>query len=1600
MTTSKPPIVQPTRALPFDQLPWDDFERLCLRLLPREGFDNPQHYGAGGGEQGRDIVALRNGQLWYVQCKQVRRCGPKVLLNEIEKIQKLMENNPDLHPAGWLFIASCDVHATARDRASKRCTELGLECEVWGRTDLDARVQSHPGIVGTFFGWYARPIGIPFQAGLLPPHFVPRPEVSINLKVQLVADETTASGTLVISAIHGMGGIGKTTLVDYLTRDPEVQARFPDGILRVTLTQQPDVLLLLADWIQALGDYSFHPMVVESASAHLRTLLHDKACLLVVDDAWQADTVRPFMVGGEHCRVLVTTRDATLAPKVGARPYELDVMTEAQALALFEARLRKPLGGDRTQAAALARELGYLPLALELAAAQVEGGATWAELLAAFRKGLADLAVLDLDEATYRNESLRLSFRLSLEQLSAEDQGAFAWVGVLPEDARLNPAMAATLWEQPEADASKRLCRLRNKSLLKSESEDCYTVHDLLHDEAKLRLVERMPLLEAHAALLARYRQKAPDERWDRLSDDGYIHEHLTWHMEQAGQAEVIHTLLRLETQEGRNAWHEAREALRQTTGYIADIKRAWRLASQDAGNQALALQCRYALIQASLKSLAMNIRELLLLALIEAGLLTPLQGLAYARQTSHPEQRAEALQELAQLPALGNARGEILVEALTAAREIPNGEIRGRELFFLAFLLPTDLQRQVWAEALAVVRAIEWVQGRAQALARLASFLPFLPTDLIAEALTIAQEISASECRSLALTALIPHIPAELRPQALFAAWQIQDYKVRGRTLAELVLYVDPPADLLTKTVADLQGVESEEELSWMLVGLAGSLPPELLIKALAAARGFTDAGARARALMALCPHLPVEQQTEIWTEALNATRMIAYEHQRSYMLAELAPHLPSELLSQALVVAQEIQDPSDRSRALTDLVAYLPADQRPRVWTEALAAAREVELTESRARAIAMLASHLPAEQQSQVWTEMLAIVRKIDDEGARLRALLEWTPNMPAGVMPEALGVALEIRDDHARSITLAELVPELADVGCYDEALDAAYEVGWVADYRSRALATIVPKLAKAGRYQDALAAAREAEDASCRSQALAWLVPQLPTAMLNEVWEVAREIRDEDARSEAVMALAPKLAKVNRCYEALAVTQTIESQRERSKALMEMAPYLTDDPLTEAVKVARRIDWDWCRSRALAVLAFHLPSNQRCQAWDEALAAAQNVYPGSRDWILAELVSRAPVPSRYSQALGIAQDLDRDHRDEALTELALRMAEAGCFDEALAVVRDIEDSRDRDNALTNLALRMVDVGCFDEAFAIIQGVENGAHRIDALPRLASHLPTDVQDQVWDEILVITSRIEDESSRSRVLVKLATHWPPRLLSEVLATAWTIENSCTRCKTLIGLAPHLPSDQQPQVWAEALAIAGESGEQEQLCQALAGIAPHLSVDQQTQVRAEALAVAQGIKEPDKRAFTLISLAPHLPADQRTQVCAEALNIATTIDEQFRRNETLEELVSRLGQIGCYYEALVGASRFDVDEYRHKALADMASHWATRIEQDCTAGHKIWQEAFPLLADCSRPTLLRSLAALASVILALGGEEAVSEIIQAIQDVSRWWP
>ncbi|MGF2037328.1 MAG: NB-ARC domain-containing protein [Nostoc sp. CmiVER01] len=338
----------------------------------------------------------------------------------------------------------------------------------------------------------------PQQAPPLPTYYVDRPEYRQDLKTRLLT-ESSNTKTLVITAIHGLGSVGKSTLATALAHDKDVQTHFCDGILWATLGQQPNLLSLLSGWVQALEDYNFKAASVEAASNHLRTLLYDKAVLLVVDDAWNLEDAQAFNVGGARCQVLVTTREAGIATFLGASTYSLDVMKSSQAMELLTKKLGRNLTDTETQlAGVLAKELGYLPLALELAAAQVAGGISWTVLVQNMQQEAARLKTLDSqlardvnDEASLKRLSLTASLNLSIQRLSKETRENFIWLGVLPKGTTITRQITAKLWDMDdERDAADELNYFYSKALLLSgdplvDGTPTYRLHNLFHDLAR-----------------------------------------------------------------------------------------------------------------------------------------------------------------------------------------------------------------------------------------------------------------------------------------------------------------------------------------------------------------------------------------------------------------------------------------------------------------------------------------------------------------------------------------------------------------------------------------------------------------------------------------------------------------------------------------------------------------------------------------------------------------------------------------------------------------------------------------------------------------------------------------------------------------------------------------------------------------------------------------------------------------------------------------------------------------------------------------------------------------------------------------------------------
>ena len=804
---------------------------------------------------------------------------------------------------------------------------------------------------------------IPFQAKALPNPYVERPLECQVVKDKLIRD-APATGTLVVSAIYGLGGIGKSVIASALAHDPDVQQFLPDGVLWATLGQNPDLLPFLFNWIYALGDKNYKSTSTDAASAHLRTLLYDKKMLLVVDDAWSPEHIEPFRVGGMGCRVLVTTREAYVR---GAQRHDMDVMPSGQALDLLlkKAQDENPTPKNKEYAQSLVKEMGCLPLALELAGAQIFDGMTWEELLSDFRKEIARLEALDLtssgkveDEKTRKQMSLKASFNLSLKLLTSDQLQQFAWLGILPEDVSIQVEMAATLWQVKKRQAGEILRTFRSKALLLSginrqDQQPKFRVHDLMHDLARNLLVGKgddlikglnLPFAEAHQIFLGYYRTKTQKGRWHTLPNDEYIHAHLAWHMQQARKPDLIHYLLEETTPEGKNGWYEVCDLLGQPAIFVTDLSRAWDLAKKlylDDALKSVDLQVRYALIFASLNSLIGNIPAELMAVLVAKGQWSPAQALAYAQQANNLMHRSRIIQELAiHLPS------QLLPTALDLAREIQNESERAKILRALA----PHLREELWSDVLELARGIWSESERANILVVLAS-----------------------------------HLPEELRSEALRVVRGIQDKSERTKVLSALAPY--PSEGLWSEVLGLVRATQPDYERADFLVVLAPHLPEELSSEVLELARKICPESERAKVFSVLAPYL----SEELWGEALRLARRTQSESERTKVLSVLAPHLSGRLLNKALRLARGIRSEPERAKVLVALAPCLP-----KIMDEALGLARRLWSESERAKVLVGLVPRLP-----RIMGEVLELARVTCPECERTKVLVALAPYLSGGL-----------------------------------------------------------------------------------------------------------------------------------------------------------------------------------------------------------------------------------------------------------------------------------------------------------------------------------------------------------------------------------------------------------------------------------------------------------------------------------------------------------------------------------------------------------------------------------------------------------------------
>ncbi|USQ88898.1 NB-ARC domain-containing protein [Streptomyces phaeoluteigriseus] len=328
----------------------------------------------------------------------------------------------------------------------------------------------------------AEPSPAPVRPAQLPatvPDFTGRSSFVTELSEVLAGASGDGGRVMAVSALAGIGGVGKTTLAVHVAH--RARPAFPDGQLYVDLqgagSRSAEPETVLGAFLRALGTAdSAIPDSLEERAALYRSMLDGRRVLVLLDNAKDAAQVRPLLPGTEGCAALVTSR-VRMVDLAGAHLVDLDVMSPEEALALFTRIVgEERVASERKAALDVVAACGFLPLAIRIAASRLASRRTWTVSVLAAK--LADER-RRLDELQAGDLAVKATFELGYGQLEPAQARAFRLLG-LADGPDMSLAAAAAVLDLATEETEDLLESLVDTSLLESAAPGRYRFHDLV----------------------------------------------------------------------------------------------------------------------------------------------------------------------------------------------------------------------------------------------------------------------------------------------------------------------------------------------------------------------------------------------------------------------------------------------------------------------------------------------------------------------------------------------------------------------------------------------------------------------------------------------------------------------------------------------------------------------------------------------------------------------------------------------------------------------------------------------------------------------------------------------------------------------------------------------------------------------------------------------------------------------------------------------------------------------------------------------------------------------------------------------------------------
>jgi NB-ARC domain/APAF-1 helical domain len=1369
--------------------------------------------------------------------------------------------------------------------------------------------------------------------------------------------------TVFFTVLHGMGGIGKTVIARALCEERKIQAAFPDGILWATLGKNANLIDRMRDWIQVLGGtINGYVPTVESMKEKLTALLKDRACLLILDDVWHHTDIHIFRVGGPRCHLLITTRNEGITREFNPELIPIPIMAKDEALEL----LSMWVGSQSTNIASemkrvVAKQVEYLPLALKLAGTQLQRTSVeqWLQ-----NYDIRRLASTQVEEC---HDSIVQTFTLSLDELDQATRQFYVALAIFQEDeaipqtaihhlwSGLNPAIGLSTEEILDDLASRALLEIMPGQRMRT-----IQLHDLHRDLIILELGRDAQA--THQALLRSYKAEWKGQGWHTTTDDGYLYNHLAYHLYEAQEYATLQGLF------SDHHWLHVRvsQCGYLYDGYLEDLALAWKVASADALRQTSAQQdvwafldwIRYLLIHSSINSIAENHHPELIQQALALGVWESQQALSVATKLSDRQKKLRMYLALLRtnvfkgndLMLLQRESLDIIFDPLSMIQEdfaslvpyLSHEPLQQALQYTFASVEPLEKEEKL--EALApylsqelLHQALEHIlhtgsfyrhNKRLQAIlgegpkrdfyrevVSLALLAPYLSKELLQQAFQDILAFRDTYEQMGGLTALAPYLSDKQRHRALQAAWTLRkdDDSVRELTVLLTALTPDGGRDHRNQILD--QGVNRVLD--------------------------FHPAHNNAQVLEALLPHLDKVQQNQAVQLAFRAI-MAPHARNKRKLLAVIAPHLSNDQLQQVLQCA--LADDRYKSEELfAILVPYLSQELRQQALQTLLGphylfhklpmlTALTPHLThEEILQALQLIfASERPSEREKRLEIlgpylsetmiqQALRIILTFSKKREQLSLLAALIPHLPSDLLDDVLQDALVLDEKLSRDWIISKLAPYLS---CQQvQQVLSSFHV--LEGSRSWTLIKIARHL-KAERhiavFEQIVSLIQSLKKPQEKAELLSGLVSSLPLSAREFALHIALSHANEDEKTSQLAILVPHLpGNLLECvYQTVPVLADPANQ---VQLLATLLPHLSDEQqkqsLERCLQVTLMLEDAGMRAKIIPLLAAFLEEKQFDGIFQIVLDLPRE------EWQIKGLLALAPhLPRRllhkaFQAALAFSSEWNKRELLTALVPYLSSEQVKHAFQAALA----FSSEWDQSHLLIALAPRLSPRE-LKQALSVLTSMNRTEYQAMLLSALAPRLS---QRQCAHFVKkVLFSFLEDRGTMmdfERAVADVIFSFSEDLLPYVLQSTVDYPGADGRVEILKALLPRLPDKMLQDIYQAALTFPNEwCRDKEEFAapeygwqftmskwyqaELLTTLVPLLSGEQHIQVLGHALHIALHDFSEGVQGRLLSKLIPYLMEGERMQRLRQLLVILdSAVDiNDFERVEILKRVAPYL--------------------------------------------------------------------------------------------------